>query len=341
MDVHRDVTVKRWLKRLGAGLLILLVLALATGGGWERWSRSQVTRDLPAPGRLVDVGGHALHLRCLGQGSPTIILEAGLGVDASTSWDPVIRDLAGISRVCAYDRGGLLWSEPGPGPRDAERVVAELHALLSASREAPPFVLVGHSLGGLFARVYAGRHPDEVAGLVLVDASHPEQQERMPDDVVAFMEASMPPPTLMRVLASTGILRWTTSGPPGSDRSQVAPAMAYFPRSVNGLLGEAAALPTIAAQAARPDTGLGDLPLVVLVAGEEPDNFPPDVPEEMKARMRQWHAEVWPVLQREQAALSTRGELRTIEGASHYIHHDQPRAVVDAVADVVRAVRGR
>lgn len=135
------------------------------------------TAKSPSPAGLFDVGGRRLYLACTGaaagNGGPTVVLEAGHGGD-STVWLGIQSAVAPGSRVCAYDRantpGGT--SDPAPLPRTAEDAVADLHALLAAAKVPGPYVLVGHSLGGLFVRLYAGRYPDEVAGLVLVDPSH-------------------------------------------------------------------------------------------------------------------------------------------------------------------------
>ena len=277
-----------------------------------------------------------MHLRCAGEGSPTIFLEAGLGADGSTSWDPVFDELTQVSRVCAYDRAGILWSAPGPDPRDALQVASELHALLASAGEESPLVLVGHSLGGLFARIYTDRYPDEVAGLVFVDSSHPEQFERMPPEMVEAMESAMPPLAAMRFLAATGALRWMTLGPTGGADGATAPVQARLPQSVAGLAAEASLLETIAAQASEV-TSLGDRPLIVLAAGSPALEVPEGVPPEVVERMRK---ELWPDLQREAAALSTRGEFRLVEDAGHYIHHDRPEVVVAAVREVVSALRG-
>ena len=325
---------KRLLKRIAGGILVLALLLVAAGIGWEQWVRAKLGRDMPPPGRLVEVDGRAMHLRCAGQGSPVIVLEAGLGMEGSTSWDPVFDEISQISRVCAYDRAGILWSAPGPRPRDAHQVVEELHALLASADEAPPLVLVGHSLGGLFARAYTDRYGDEVAGLVFVDASHPDQLERMPPEALEAMESAMPRLTAMRLLAATGALRFMTSGAGGGADGNTPPMQAHLPQSVAGVSGEAAALETIAAQAGAL-TSLGDRPLVVLTAGSIAD-IPPEVPREVVERMQN---EIWPAMQREAAALSTQGEFRLVEDASHYIHYERPDVVVEAVRDVVAAVR--
>lgn len=325
---------KPLLKRIVGGVLLLALLVAVTGVGWEQWIRAKLDRDMQPPGQLVMVDGRAMHLRCAGQGSPLILLEAGFGAEGSASWDPVFDELSEISRVCAYDRAGILWSAPGPRPRDAYQVVEELHTLLTSANETPPFVLVGHSLGGLFARVYTAVYADEVAGLVFVDASHPDQLERMPPEVVEAMESAMPPLIAMRLLAATGALRWMTVGVGGGADGNTRPVQARLPQSVAGLSGEASALEIIAAQAGELSS-LGDRPLVVLAAGLI-ENVPPELPPEVAERVQN---EIWPALQREAAALSTRGEFRLVEDASHYIHYQRPEVVVEAVRDVVTAVR--
>jgi pimeloyl-ACP methyl ester carboxylesterase len=131
----------------------------------------------PAPGEMVDVGEHRLHLNCVGQGSPTVVLDAGWGY-TSVEWSAWVQpEVAEHTRVCAFDRAGMGWSEPEPGPPSATQTADELHALLQEADEEGPYVLVGHSLAGLYSRIYAERYPEEVAGMVLVDSSHPHQFE--------------------------------------------------------------------------------------------------------------------------------------------------------------------
>jgi pimeloyl-ACP methyl ester carboxylesterase len=123
------------------------------------------------PGKLVDIGGYRLHLHCTGKGNPTVVLIAG-GGDFSFDWSLVQPNVSRFARVCSYDRAGLAWSDPGPTPRTMRQDAHELHTLLSAAQIQAPYVLVGHSMGGLIARVYAAQYPNEVAGMVLVDATH-------------------------------------------------------------------------------------------------------------------------------------------------------------------------
>src|SRR4051812_11989969 len=120
------------------------------------------------PGRFVSVGTHHLHLHCLGAGSPPVVFDAALG-GSSLSWTRVQPAVAAFTTACAYDRAGFGWSDAGPLPPTAGRIAAELHELLTAAGIEPPYVLVGHSFGGLTIRAYASSHPANVAGLVFVD----------------------------------------------------------------------------------------------------------------------------------------------------------------------------
>jgi hypothetical protein len=151
------------------GVLLVVGLAVVVSAlGLEQWRVHREDARLLPPGKRVDVGGYRLHLDCRGEGSPIILLEGGLGLSAS-AWAWIQLQLAERSRVCTYDRAGYGWSEGGPSARSADRLVEDLHNLLGVAGEEPPFVLVGHSLGGLLVRAFHGAHPEEVAGLVLLD----------------------------------------------------------------------------------------------------------------------------------------------------------------------------
>jgi len=152
---------------------------LMVGATYQWMSHRRDLRDNPAPGRLVDVGGYRMHLDCTGQGSPTVILDSGLS-DSSLSWFKVQPQIAGFTRVCSYDRAGLGWSDPSPYSRDSKIFANELHTLLHNAGIQPPLILVGHSMGGFDVLIYAGLHPEEVKGMVLVDSAHPDLANRLP-----------------------------------------------------------------------------------------------------------------------------------------------------------------
>lgn len=177
-------------------LLVLTGIALAPVSslprhafayGWHSAERAW----LIATDRLVDVGGYRLRIDCRGHGNVSVVMEAGLCQTRDT-WDKVVGDVASFARVCVYDRAGLGESDPSKGPRTPGGVVEDLHRLLAAADVRPPYVLVGHSFGGLAVRLYAERHPERVRGLVLVDAAHEAQFARIselvePQDRVAFL----------------------------------------------------------------------------------------------------------------------------------------------------------
>jgi len=159
----------RWVRRIliaGSCLLVVLLVGAATC----QWAATRTTEQKhPAPGVLLDVGGHRLHLHGRGSGSPAVVIDAGLS-GASYDWETVAAGIAQFTQVCTYDRAGYGWSDPGPRPRTSQRAVEELRALLQRADVKRPFILLGHSWAGLNARLYASEYPDEIASLVLVDA---------------------------------------------------------------------------------------------------------------------------------------------------------------------------
>ncbi len=197
--------VRRALLR-GVAAVLFLVLAGAT---YQGVTTALERRQLPHPGRLVRAIDHQLHIYCTGEGRPTIVLDApATGMSAAWGW--VQQDLQQRTRVCSYDRSGLGWSEWGPRPYDPARVPEELHALLQASREPAPYVMVGHGLGAAFARLFASRFPSDTAALVLIDSPSDSQN----DDVIRLVAAS---PWLARagLLRATRTLARRADGLPG------------------------------------------------------------------------------------------------------------------------------
>ncbi len=200
----------RILKFLLLGLLVLLILALLV----EAFMRWRDTRALPMPGQLIDIGSHQMHLWCEGSGAPTVVMDAG-AIAFSTSWRSLMPLLAERTRVCAFDRSGLGWSEPGPGPWDGNTAADEIALLLGAAGEDEPVIYVGHSLGAMLGRIFAERHRERLAGLLLIEPADPAIIiAEFNDEREKPLNRDLPEPgcgtrcPMMMFAAASGIPRW-------------------------------------------------------------------------------------------------------------------------------------
>src|SRR4051812_615262 len=165
----------RWIRRTGLVLGILILASGLVGAGYEVVGRRRAANDFPVPGKLVDIGGRRIQIDCRGSGGPTVVFEDGLDVGGSTSWMGVHDAISKTTRACAYSRAGVMWSDAQSGPQSGKQVAEDLHSALSKAGERPPFVMVGHSLGGPYIMIYTKYFGFDVAGLVFVDAPHPAQ----------------------------------------------------------------------------------------------------------------------------------------------------------------------
>jgi pimeloyl-ACP methyl ester carboxylesterase len=329
--------VRRWLKRLALGAVGLLVIGLLSTSVYHLVVSHLDRGRFPPPGQLVDVGGYRLHILCQGEGSPTVVLDAGLG-GWSTDWGKVLPEASKITRVCAYDRAGMGWSEDGPLPRTSAQVVSELHRLLVNLGIGAPVVLVGHSFGGYNVRLYAATYPAEVAGIVLVDASHEEQEERLPAELMRMSLGMRLEYQAAPWLARLGVLRVMGIGT-GPELKDLAPSVQDEVRGVRfwsggyrAAMSELLTFFTSAAQLRAVDRKL-NIPLVVVSAGNQ--EAVPGIPPDVMARVRA----VWDTLQREEAAWSPHGVRVIATKSTHYIALIEPELIVDAIRTVVEASR--
>ncbi len=319
--------VLRGIARGLGGVLVLITGLALTGAGYEALAAGGDAQAYPPPGQRIDVGGYRLQIHCVGTGSPTVVLDAGLG-GTSLDWSLVQTEIGQTTRVCAYDRAGMGWSDPGPQPRTPAQIARELHTLLSNAGIAGPYVLVGHSLGGKNVRMLALQHPEEVAGMVLVDArSEYVDAHTAPAEAQAFQQAMAAQGTIYGLARTLGVIRLVGAsqwGPPAM-QAETRLAMALFATGQRDLQTTAAEGQQRAADDAQLQAApaLGDRPLIVLAAGQNMEQIP-----------------YWPEAQRQQAALSTNGQLIVVTGSGHYIHLEQPTVVIDAVRQVVAQARG-
>ena len=248
---------------------LLGVYALsALGGGYQTLRESLDRRMYVAPGQLVDVGGHRLHLNCAGLGSPSVILESGLG-ESAAYWGWISAAVAGDTKVCVYDRAGRGWSDPASAPQDGVAVATDLHTLLDRGHVVGPFVLVGHSSGAEYVRIFADRYPEQVAGMVLLDGQPAEAFESLPTFPAfynGFRRVSALFPSLARLGVGRLVFQTDLALPAHArDMQRLHHGSARLYRS---LRDEFAELPTSLAQA-RSSQNLGDRPLVVVTAARD------------------------------------------------------------------------
>ena len=308
------------------GMLAAAFAAALTGMLYQITLVRRDQRQHPMPGILVDVGGYRLHINCIGQGSPTVILDAGLG-DSFHSWRKVQPQIAVFTQVCSYDRAGLGYSEASPFPRTSRVFAEELRRLLINARLPAPYVLVGHSLGGLNIRIYANQNQSSVAGMVLVDSAHPDQPNRLPA-IAELQRSQTREAEKFKLEVLFGIPRFT--GHCGSEPVEIALNCTF--RSARACVGELEGFHESAAQAAL--TGpFGNIPLSVLSHDPEKliEEFPPDDRKNVN--------DVWEQLQEELVHLSTAGRQRIAKNSSHYIQLDRPELVVDEVQNIVKMIR--
>ena len=275
------------------------------------------------PGMFVAIGNHHLHVNCMGVGSPAVVFESGLG-GTSLEWIKVQSEVARFTRACSYDRAGYGWSEAGPVPRSGRHLVDELGQLLVNASIAPPYVLVGHSVGGVLVRRYARGNPRRVAGLVLVDSSHEEQFTRME---AAGVKMAAVPRGRRFIVANY----WSVPAGLPAEMHTLAQMLAVRPAAVQTLYDELAELRTTVEQHAA-GGDLPDVPVTVIARGGPPAG------QTLSPRSRQM-AELWSQMQRDLAAQSRQGELLTAEGSGHHIQLDRPEMVIGAVRAMVERVR--
>jgi len=333
----------RWLKRIVLAGVVLVVLLVLAGTVYE-WSASRAdARRFPQQGRSVDIGGFRLNIDCTGTappGTPTVILESGAGVPA-LGWKFVQPDVAKFTRVCSYDRAGYGWSDPPPAtaPRTSLQVARELHALLQNASVPPPYVLVGHSLGGYNIRVYNAQYPGDVAGAVFVDSSHEDQVQNMPPSMKKLMEDQIKSSgwkmKLMPLALHTGVVRLMLRS---ESRQLTWPPdfveeLVYLQCRKGFIETSAAELNSFeeSANQTRNSGNFGDKPLIVLTAGKTVDS--PSLPKkDMEEFQQVWIHKLQPQL----ARLSTRGRQVIVSNSDHMIPMEQPQAVVEATREVVQ-----
>jgi pimeloyl-ACP methyl ester carboxylesterase len=324
--------IRSWLGYLAGGLLAPILLLVCVGFIYEQFAESRDRRSNHPPGQLVDVGGYSMHLYCTGQGSPTVVLESGLG-DYWLSWYKVQPQISQLTRVCSYDRAGLGWSNPSPQNRTSKIFAQELHTLLQRASIPAPYVLVGHSLGGMNVRMFAGLYPADVVGMILVDSAYPHQEQRFSPRVNQFLASHYREVDMHALTMPIGIPRlmgWCGTGPPELQAmARTVECQRQYFREVH----EEWAGTDEDGDQLRATAPLGNMPLVVL--SRDPDKLIPGVPADVARELKEAHES----MQLELARLSTNSSRVIAKGSTHYIQFGRPDVVIEAVQKVVAQCR--
>ena len=337
---------------MGWTVLVAIAGLVAAGMLYQAIGAARDRRKFGAPGAFGSVGRHRLHYRCDGEGTPAVILEAGIAA-SSLTWSRVQPVIARETRVCSYDRAGLSWSEPASSDRSTAALVSELRALVKSADIPPPYVLVAHSFGALIIRSFARAHPSEVAGLVFVDPLHPEEWCDPSPNQRQTLRGAIFLSRVGAVLARLGAVRFSlallSGGAPGAPRQfsrmfgrraaallehlvdevqklppEVLPSVqAHWsnPKAFRGMWQHLAAMPSCSANLTRDTDAFGDIPVVVLSAG---------------SRAAQWLAADAAL-----AAASSNGRHIVSPRSGHWIHLDDPELVIQAIRDVITSRRTR
>ena len=323
----RSASSRPFFRRVVLILLAFVILLAVAGFLYENISEARDRRFNPMEGQLVNVGGRKMHIDCTGTGSPVVVLDSGLG-DSYLSWRKVEPEIAKFTRVCSYDRSGLGYSDSSSRARTSQVISEELHSLLQAASIPPPYVMVGHSMGGYDVRVYTSLYRSEIAGIVLVDASHPDQENRFPPELknlegswrreAEFVAYSMP----LGIPRLLGLC----------EESAVARAADCNWHAAEEQLSEIRSFSESAAETAQTGS-LSDLPLAVL--SHDPDKPSNDLPADLAKSTN----EAWEKMQEDLTHLSTRGTQTIAKNSSHYIQVDRPDVVVDAIRKIVGQAR--
>ena len=334
-------------------IALLIVLLPLSGFLYQAAGSARDQRKFPPPGLLVDIAGPRLHLRLhlvdAGQGSPIVIFESGIAA-SSLNWTAIQTEVARFTRACTYDRAWLGWSDPAPEPRVTSRLVQELHSLLAAARVPAPYVLIGHSFGGLLVQAYAVAHPDQVAGLVLIDPLPASEWAHASGERLRILRWGIRLSRRGALLARLGVVRISLTLLSGGRRwipklvARLSSGRAEFtlsrlvgevqkmppevwpmvqahwcqPQAFLGMAKYFEALPESAEQAAA----LGDLPLIPVTILSAANSTPAQRAERDAMASRSPH-----------------GKHSTVRDSGHWIHLDQPEVVIEAIREMVEVVR--
>ena len=328
--------------RMIVGLLVLVAGLLLCGTAYQFIATKLDARAYPAAGKMIDIDGYSLHINCSGKGSPTVVLDAGMGC-SSLGWSLVQPEITKFTRVCSYDRAGMGWSDTSSLPRTSEHIAQELHKLLKNAHIPAPYILVGHSSGGINVRLYANMYPDEVVGIVLVDASHEDQLQKLPEEMtnISFNQP------LLLFLNAIGFIRLMTYLPKNRSAVEELPLPAdakkvwstenCVAKRMKTTFEEHVLFKDSCKQLKNSENRSTNKPLTVITAGKSSDLTKAGYSQELVDQF----TIAWDDLQKDLVAKSICGKQIVAEESGHMIVFEQPEIIVDAVREMVTDIRAQ
>ncbi|MFN8337002.1 MAG: alpha/beta hydrolase [Cyclobacteriaceae bacterium] len=318
----------KWISICILSLVFLLVL---TGFIYEQVARYTIEIKFPVRGRLVEVDGHKLNIRSLGNGKPIVVFESGLDIGGSLVWNKVQLEVAKFATAVSYDRSGVLWSERGQNPKTCHAMAEELYQLLKNSGHKGPYILVGHSMAGYMLRSFVKNHPTEVAAIIFVDVSHPDQLNRFPKEIRRMM--ATPPEWITDLKSSIGITRWLALPEryPATLENDSINLMtnAYMPRSIPAVMEELANFENMGVEAGKIDS-FRSTPLIVITGtGEQ------RMSEFTNMKLGTEFIKSWMKMQTELLSLSSNSKQILADKSGHYVQLEQPELVVKVIRNVI------
>lgn len=325
------------------GFIVLLAVLLSVGAVYQAAGQAADRRAYKPAGELIDMGGFTLHLHCEGTGSPTVLLVAGAG-DIGAIWEPVQLGLQEQTRVCSYDRPGLGWSDFAPGEQSIESQMTLLHNLLQTAEEPGPYIVVGHSIGGVMARTFAAAYPDETAGVVLVDSSVEGQFAALPDEISDSNEAAALVFSACRLVQPFGLIRLLGLGNAraasfdllSEDAQKAVAATFHQTRGCRALQLDGAVADDVLESGTPFDPSLlGDTPLIVITRGLAEQDAEPGRYSSRQIALFDETQEIWLELQAGLLNLSSESRQVIARRSGHYVHTTEPDVVIEAVQSLL------
>jgi len=328
----RSMKVSKWIKRVLLGTLILLITLIIIGFIYEQISRSNAEKNLLPHGEFADVGGHNLHYYKKGTSGPTVVFESAFDPAGHLQWFDIQEKMSTFATTISYDRAGLLWSERGNNQKTGKAMAEELHALLEKSGVSKPYILVGHSLGGIILRSFISKYQQDVGGVILVDGTHPNGEDYMSDELYTLVNQGLPS-GFLKIANSVGLVRLMFKGYfPDKEEynylNTLMPALLY--KSAYGVLEEQDQIPYLFKEANK-ITSFGNIPLYVISATDS-DRFDNVISDE---KIKDELIGAMAKMQKDLLNLSTDSEQILVPNSSHYITEDQPIVIIDVIKKMI------